>query len=50
MSAEIQERRKRQRGDDILTRIEDVTYAILRNRPPDMDMPEEVLAAAVSAQ
>jgi hypothetical protein len=32
MSLENQDRREHQRGSDILTQIEDVTYAILRDR------------------
>lgn len=51
MNPEVQDRRQRQRFDDILTRIEDITYGILRDRPLDaVDPVEQVLALAATAK
>ena len=50
MNPEAQDRRQRQRFDDILTRFEDVTYAILRNRPPNAAESADETFAAAAAQ
>lgn len=48
MNGELQERRERQRGDDILTRIEDVTYSVLRNPPEDSARNEDIRSRTVT--
>jgi hypothetical protein len=37
MKVHIEDRRQHSRGDDILTKIEDVTYAVLRNSQQNFD-------------
>ena len=49
MSSEVQDRRERRRNNDILKQIEDVTYAVLRNRSSNSGQAVEELAAAASA-
>jgi hypothetical protein len=49
MSLEGQDRRNRRRGDDILKQIEDVTYAVLRNRTSHSGSEVKELAQAASA-
>lgn len=48
MNGELQERRERQRGDDILTRIEDVTYSVLRNPPENSARNEDIRSRTVT--
>jgi hypothetical protein len=50
MNPEALERRQRQRSDDILTRIEDVTYAVLRDRSSKAADPADKTFAVAAAK